>query len=200
MDTDEYDTVSPFRGGPLGGIAKAQMNDNCLLCGFSVSRRSGQGPPEGNVCYQCVSLKGDGAGELWKLPYMMKQHEYSDDMVNETKTRMIKAANSSFNKTDDVVTVMSVFGESFTLSKTAYALREARLNRKMTHLYYNGDTAHIARHILKGDKALHGVLLTETPQPNSIKCLVRLGGTKLSASHHMFLHCLQESFSLGMLN
>ncbi|KAJ9458136.1 hypothetical protein DIPPA_58020 [Diplonema papillatum] len=168
---------------PFAGLGRAgPADDNCLLCGLSVSRRSVHGAPVDNVCYQCASSEGK-TSDIWKLCYVLKSSGY-EHIVQEVITRVIADTNSRWEQDSSCVTVPGSSGEFLELSRTVNSLREAKLNTNIKTLYYGQKGGHlrklaVTRRLFKNNPAKNGIPFLEAPTPEcDVQCLIRLGKVK----------------------
>eukprot|EP01060_Flectonema_neradi_P014279 TRINITY_DN20984_c0_g1_i1.p1 TRINITY_DN20984_c0_g1~~TRINITY_DN20984_c0_g1_i1.p1 ORF type:complete len:224 (+),score=25.51 TRINITY_DN20984_c0_g1_i1:65-736(+) len=151
------------------GPAPVRNSDYCLLCGFSVSTKSVNGMPEGEVCHQCSHLKTG----LWKLPTLLREMDISEAHANEIVYDVVSRCNLNFDPESEKVSIWGAT-ESVQLPRTAHSLREARLNTKVKWVYARSKKMKFENKVL--------VVSKEKSPTFSHRCIARLGRSKQCGS------------------
>ena len=118
---------------------------------------------------------------MWKLAHSLVPFDLSEEDVAAAKEYVIRRANGNYDADAETVCVEATPGqETPSVSRTLFALREARLNTKLLTLYYSCDAkaTHFARtkHLFKSDPAKGGIVFREEKQSDDdVKCIVRVG-------------------------
>ena len=172
----------------LGGGGLGLLSDVCLLCGFSVARRSAKGAADGRVCYLCASATGQD-GDVWRLPLVLRKAGVAEADVVRATERAVARANAAFDEDADELVLRAAGGGGgggggggqTSLPRTLCSLREARLNSRVLRAFFqpsSGKEGAMAREraVLPFNPAKNGVVVTaERVSASDVECYVRLG-------------------------
>ena len=164
------------------GPTAVRNSDYCLLCGFSVSTKSINGQPEGEVCHQCSHVPVG----LWRLPTLLSEMGVTDTQINVIVRDIVQRCNLNFDPEGEVVSVWGMKDDVVKLPRTVHALREARLNTNVKWVY-----AKALRLNFEKNKVF--VLSKQQSAAYPHRCIARLGRCKQSDS----IDSLESLFASG---